>query len=280
MRRIVWSLALLVVAGCTQTPGEVSEPVETEPAVAAGPLQMGTGAPLTGAGAYLDPAWAPDGARVTFTGEGFKGLYAVGSSGGAVETLVEPGEISAFRHRWDGERIVVPQRGSKPAVEWSPASGLVREIDAAPGPVFELYRGDVYLGEVTDETRLTQGEDQFFDPVASPDGARVAVVGLTTGIHVLDLRTGQATAHPGPGTHPAWTPDGQWVLFERTGDDGHERTSGDLWAVRADTGETVQLTGTADAIEIHPSVSPDGKRVAYIRDDAVWAADLVGGGTP
>ena len=70
------------------------------------------------------------------------------------------------------------------------------------------------------------------------------------------------------------------MLFERTGDDGHERTACDLWAGRADSGATVQLTDTADAIEIHPSVSPDGERVAFIRDAAVWVADLVGGGTP
>ncbi len=251
-----------------------------ESAEVAATLTLTGGEALTDAGGYADPAWSPDGERVSFTSTGFDGLAAVPAAGGTVQTLVEPGDVTGFRHRWDGDRIVVPRRGSKPAVEVMPASGLVREIAEVPGPVFVLHRGDVYLGEVSDETRLTQGEDKFFDPVASPDGGQVAVVGLTTGIHVFDLLTGDATAHAGPGTHPAWTPDGRWVLFERTGDDGHDRTSGDLWAVRAATGETVQLTHTDDAIELHPCVSPDGTHVAYVRDDAIWVADLAGGGTP
>lgn len=275
MRRFVWGLACFWLVGCARAP--VGAPVaEAEPAEIA--LQLGGGEALTEAGGFLDPTWSPDGDRVSFTGERFTGLYTVAATGGAVETVAA--DVHGFRHRWAGDQIVCPRKGAHPAMEVTPGTGAVREIEREPGPVFELHRGDIYRGEVSDETRLTQGEDKFFDPVVSPDGARVAIVGLTTGIHVLDLNSGLALAHPGPGTHPAWTPDSRWVLFERTGDDGHERTTGELWAVRAATGETVQLTDTADAIEIHPSVSPDGKRVAFIRDDAVWVADLVGGGAP
>ena len=283
MTRWILGLIVLFVVGCARAPElDESQVVSERPGggEAAATLQLSGVRALTGAGGYADPAWSPDGERVSFTSTGFDGLYAMPSSGGNVQTLAEAGEVSGFRHRWDGERIVVPRRGSRPAVEVMPASGLVREIDAAPGPRFELHRGDVYLGVVSDETRLTQGEDQFFDPVASPDGTKVAIVGLTTGVHVFDLQTRLALAHTGPGTHPAWTPDSRWVLFERTGDDGHERTSGDLWGVRAATGETVQLTDTEAFVELHPSVSPDGTRVAYIRDEAVWVADLAGGGTP
>ena len=277
MRRVLWSLSCLVAVGCARAP--VDAPAPTPAAVEShAVIRLDEATQLTEPGGFLDPAWSPDGATVSFTGERFTGLYAVDAAGSPVQTVSS--EVSAFRHRWDGERIVVPRRGSRSAVEVLPASGQVREIDAAPGPVFELHRGDIYLGEVADETRLTQGEDKFFDPVISPDGGKVAIVGLATGIHVLDLHSGLALAHAGPGTHPAWTPDGRWVLFERTGDDGHDRVSGDLWAVRPDTGETVQLTATADAIEVHPSVSPDGQRIAYSRDDAIWVAELVEGGAP
>jgi len=277
MKRILWGLVCVIAVGCMRAP----EPSAPAAVVEAGvSLQIRGGEALTEPGGFADPAWSTDGEQVSFTGVGFDGLYVVAARGGAVETLVEPGGVSGFRHHWDGERIVCPGRGSRPSVEVVPASGTVSEIDAEPGPVFELYRGDVYRGEVSDETRLTQGEDKFFDPVVSPDGKRVALVGLATGIHVLDLDSRLAVAHAGPGTHPAWTPDSRWVLFERTGDDGHELTAGDLWAVQSSTGEVVQLTATDDFIEVHPNVSPDGSRVAYSRDDAIWVAQLVEGGTP
>ncbi len=49
----------------------------------------------------------------------------------------------------------------------------------------------------------------------------------------------------------------------RTEDDGHSITASDLYAARADGSASVRLTDTPDALEMNPSWSPEGSRIAF-----------------
>ena len=55
-----------------------------------------------------------------------------------------------------------------------------------------------------------------------------------------------------------------------TADDGHDITSSDLVAARADGSSRVALTQSPDRLEMNPSWSPDGRALAF--DDAVDGA--------
>jgi dipeptidyl aminopeptidase/acylaminoacyl peptidase len=239
---------------------------------------------LTEAGPWLDPAWSPEGARISVAGLRYRGLHVVEIGDGA-RTLVPGSEDrSAFRHRWleDPPRILVPARGRHAAVELG-LHGVARELPAdhpERAPVF-VRDDDVWLrGDGDGPRRLTPGSDRFFDPQLSPDGALLAVVGLASGLHVVDVDSGLALYHAPGGTHPSWSPDGLWLLFERSADDGHALTEGDLWALSIVDGDQIRLTHTPDAIELHPAVSPDGRQLAYVRDGALWVAELQQGVTP
>ncbi|MEU6158702.1 hypothetical protein [Streptomyces sp. NPDC047130] len=78
---------------------------------------------------------------------------------------------------------------------------------------------------------------------------------------VLRLTTGMNAAHP------RLTPDGRSVVFDSAGPGGTDGgTQRDLWLVRADgSGRTTRLTDTP-ADEQWPTVSPDGRRLAYSGD--------------
>ncbi len=236
-------------------------------------LHIEGAAAVTDDGGYTDPAWAPDGEAVSLAGPGSRGLYRVDLDSGALTTLSEPSDTVAYRHRWlDGPpRILCPPRGDHPAREVDRETGASRPLPDWTEPV-RAHRDDIYLRQPAGDLRLTQGEDRFFDPVLSPDGTRVVFVGLATGIHVMEIDGGEL-AHLGPGTRPTWTPDGRWVLFERTRDDGQRMTSGQLMAHAVDRGVTVELTdGTY--IDRHPAVTADGTRIAFVRDGALWVARL------
>ncbi|MFJ3902929.1 hypothetical protein [Streptomyces sp. NPDC090025] len=80
--------------------------------------------------------------------------------------------------------------------------------------------------------------------------------------------------------NPRLTPDGRSVLFDAPGPDGKQR---DIWRVGTDGAGLTRLTDTP-ANEVHPTVSPEGGRIAYVSDADAAAGRQVyvramGGGT-
>jgi TolB protein len=58
-------------------------------------------------------------------------------------------------------------------------------------------------------------------------------------------------------------PDGTKIAYAITADDGHRFLSADIYVVNADGSGRVNLTKTDDAMEVHPTWSPDGRYIAY-----------------
>ncbi|MFE7513957.1 hypothetical protein ACFU8I_22435 [Streptomyces sp. NPDC057540] len=63
--------------------------------------------------------------------------------------------------------------------------------------------------------------------------------------------------------NPRLAPDGRSVVFDATGPDGGQR---DIWRVGTDGTGLTRLTETP-ANEVHPTVSPEGGRLAYVSDE-------------
>jgi hypothetical protein len=202
---------------------------------------------VTRAGAYGELAWSPDARKISVHGHG--GLWVVDLHGAPLERATGDLGVAPFRHRFPD----------------SPAP-------AADAPQAWAQRDDIWVRHDGVERRLTQGEDRFYDPVLSPDGARVAFSGLASGLHVMDLRSG-ALEHLGSGRWPGWHPDG-WLVFERDTDDGHDLVEADLRLWHPALGRSIPLTVSAETLDRFPSFSPDGAQLAWIRDGALWVADV------
>lgn len=111
---------------------------------------------------------------------------------------------------------------------------------------------------------VTVAEEQrsVLNLVRSPDGTRLAFEILGGGLAVMDAGGGNRI-DLGEGNRPQWSPDGQWIVYQRTEDDGHEFTASDLYAVRSDGSTLVRLTETGQALEMNPAWSPDGRYIAF-----------------
>lgn len=113
---------------------------------------------------------------------------------------------------------------------------------------------------------ITRGRDHRDEsPRWSPDGARIAFKsnrgGQTYDLYVMDAGGGNAvrvTDHPANDHDPAWMPDGQSLIFNSERD-----SRGDLYRVWLADRRVERLTRNFVGRAIMPSVSPDGRSVAF-----------------
>jgi Tol biopolymer transport system component len=114
-------------------------------------------------------------------------------------------------------------------------------------------------------TQLTYEAGAQSEPALSPDGSQVAHVsdkGGTPHIWLVDANgtaTRQLTFGDDPDHDPAWLHDGSAILFTRS----HDGRQG-IWMVPSLGGPDTLLV--ADAAD--PAVSPDGSRLAFVREVA------------
>lgn len=136
---------------------------------------------------------------------------------------------------------------------------------------------DVYLVRSSGRTPLLQeegGRHRLLQAV-SPACDRAIVMG-TPGLLVADLDDGEARVYAEGYTcdFAQWHPEGDWVFFCHTTDDGHRILTSDIYAVSTATGSVRRLTDTP-AIEERVAVSPDGRNMVFRATPGAWIAEIV-----
>lgn len=144
----------------------------------------------------------------------------------------------------------------------------------------EVAKGEQGLVEADLSSRSVTALEAFADAqilnlVRSPDDSQLAFEVLGGNLFAMDA-DGSNVVDLGPGNRPSWSPDGEWLVYMITEDDGHMITSSDLIAVRADGSSRSPVTRTSERLEMNPSWSPDGSRIAYddLLDGAVYAVPV------
>ena len=118
-----------------------------------------------------------------------------------------------------------------------------------------------------DERPLTSAGGRNYAPVVSPDNRYVVFHSNRTGVFQVWRinRDGsgpkQLTFEGTESTWPTFSPDGKWIVFQHAG----PKSPYGLWRVPTDGGTPERIT---EGISIRPTVSPDGKLVAFWYNDA------------
>lgn len=137
-----------------------------------------------------------------------------------------------------------------------------------PGPDnpdgrIHIFTLDLATGKVT---QLTAGRNHHdSNPRWSPDGKRIAFKSTRSGgqfdIYVMDANGANVTRitdHPANDHDPVWMPDGQSVIISST-----RESREDLYRVWLADRRVERLTHHVVGRAIMPSISPDGKSVAF-----------------
>ncbi|MDD5765112.1 MAG: hypothetical protein PHW79_02495 [Candidatus Marinimicrobia bacterium] len=116
------------------------------------------------------------------------------------------------------------------------------------------------------ETILGKSDERIINLVYSPDGTKVAYEIIGGPLMVMNI-DGTNLVSLGAGHRACWSPDGKFVAYMVTTDDGHRYTSSDIFISSIDGKERINLSSTTDFMEMNPNWSFDGKWIAYDRLD-------------
>jgi Tol biopolymer transport system component len=204
-----------------------------------------------------------------FTSAGSAYAAFPGSNGRITFARFNPsiGDFQIFAANPDGSHEIQLTTAPSEISDWSPdGSKIAFDIfDATSGNIATINPDGSGFTQLTHEQN-----DVSVEPAWSPDGTRMAVArpigDHAHGIFIIDATTGailsQVTANPYGwfDGEPRWSPDGQWIAFDRV-KKGVLRT--DLVAafiVRSDGTGLRQLTSWGTQGQ-YPDWSPDGSKI-------------------
>jgi TolB protein len=152
---------------------------------------------------------------------------------------------------------------------WSPDGRKIAYHAVAASGRFDIH---VMNADGTNGVTLTTDPQDDVYPQWSPDGTQIAfersVLGSAArGVWVMNADgSGQRVVKLNDAGHPAWSPDGTRLAFDGTDAGGTMQ----IYTMRLDGSDVVQLTQLPTMYSAFPRWSPDGRRMLFIspRDGA------------
>lgn len=237
-------------------------------------------------GAFVDdyPAWSPDTKYIAFQSgrSGNNEIYIMNSSG--IMVNITNNEAEDVQPSWsaDGQQIVFQSNrsGNLDLFAVNLLNGHVRQLTNTPN-IVEQYpdwspdgQRIVYAARDASKVNLdifimntdgnnvqniTFGNTKYITPAWSPNGKSIAFSSNSidksekSAVYVIN-RDGSGLARLTPpelhAVDPDWSPDGQWIIFWGITD---EMSESDLYIMRPDGSEIINITNTPNRTEYGPS---------------------------
>ncbi|MCL4709506.1 PD40 domain-containing protein [bacterium] len=112
---------------------------------------------------------------------------------------------------------------------------------------------------------------QIINAELSPGGDRIVYEELGSQLFSCAL-DGSEIRSLGRGERPHWSPEGKYIAFMQSEDDGHRILRADIYVMNHDGMNRLNLTNSAGRLEMNCSWSPDGQRLVFDdrTDGVIW----------
>ena len=137
---------------------------------------------------------------------------------------------------------------------------------------FVVYDHDDVIILESKKTRTLQAisdpaADRYYAPMLSPDERFVAFSGLRSGVLVFDIEANAIVFIGSHGTDPSFSPDGRYLIYADTRDDGHAFTQANLVLVDLHKRTYRILANPNHEIRLRASLSRNAEFVSYTTID-------------
>jgi len=167
-----------------------------------------------------------------------------------------------------------------------PVEGIAKATGTQPGEITYVKKDKIYqynfknkaeseLISLRDEIAHGKKEVRVINLTVSPDYRKIAFEVIGGPLYTMVLED-KALFEIGRGYRPCWSPDGNYIVYMVTEDDGHQYTASDIFISSWDGVDKFQITNTPDELEMNPSWSPDGKWIAFdtIDDGHIYIQEI------
>ncbi len=236
------------------------------------------------------PSISPDGSRVVmFKKDELNGnsLQEWKLNSKEMRELVRGDDVSNYI-TWDDNMTLSMRERSKPffrdgaklRYNIEPQKVTLRDRKPLAEASFVAYDVDDVIILESKKTQTLQAisdshADRYYAPVVSPDERFVAFCGLTGGVYLFDIDQNAVVFIGNHGTSPAFSPDGRYLIYTTSRDNGHNVTSGDFILIDLDKRSYRYISNPNKEIRVSATLSRDASEIAYSCEDGkIFKASL------